>query len=735
MKHFNLYIAAASLIFGSSLCIASPRSRTSITNLAAAELQKLPSSYINRESTIQEIFSNDNLSVMGLPERGYAIISRDDRQPAVLAVSSGKFNPEENPGLKWWLHATSSLLESSRSNDGPLKFPRPNPELYPDHVDPLTTSAWGQYSPYNDLCPYDDYYGDKDMAGCVATAVSQVLYYNKFPYSGIGTRSLTLKDGQVITVDFDQTPFEWENMLDDYKGDYTDVQANAVASLVYCVGVAVNMNYGYFASNTSAKEATKGLREYLQYPSARVLYRNANKDSYWMDLVYNELLDGVPIIYNGTDEVMGAHSFVIDGYRADGMVHVNWGWDGDSDGWFEIPGLTLDGAYYTSYQSMIIGLHTPYADREVIELDSPTPGSLEQILKDHSSSLALKITGNLNESDISALRTLAGKMPDGRRSNGALQYIDLSDARFIDGKLPDHAFAGSTSLRKVILPSTLDYVGIGAFAMCPYLESVEMPQSGAGFERDGEAVYSNDRSELIAVLPGGEDGIIIPEGVIRVCDEAFSGRTTLRWIDLPSSIKEIGDEAFKLCYGLSDITLRARQVPETGYDVLNSVVVSECNLHVYGGSRKNYLPHHEWGKFVGSDNSGSARLEYDNIIEFGTIVTARNAVRNYGEENPMFGYKIEGDALIGRPEISCEATEESAPGTYPIMLSRGSVINEDVEFIDGVLTILAPAGIGGITASGEESKETTGFSTDGLRVQSKSYKGIMIRKDGKKIVK
>ncbi|MDE6681928.1 MAG: C10 family peptidase, partial [Muribaculaceae bacterium] len=134
---------------------------------------------------------------MGLPERGYAIISRDDRQPAVLAVSSGKFNPEENPGLKWWLHATSSLLETSQSNDRPLKFPRPNPELYPDHVDPLTTSAWGQYSPYNDLCPYDDYYGDKDMAGCVATAVSQVLYYNKFPYSGIGTRSLTLKDGQV----------------------------------------------------------------------------------------------------------------------------------------------------------------------------------------------------------------------------------------------------------------------------------------------------------------------------------------------------------------------------------------------------------------------------------------------------------------------------------------------------------------------------------------------------------
>ena len=71
----------------------------------------------------------------------------------------------------------------------------------------------------------------------------------------------------------------------------------------------------------------------------------------------------------------------------------------------------------------------------------------------------------------------------------------------------------------------------------------------------------------------------------------------------------------------------------------------------------------------------------------GVVVTAKSYTRKYGEENPTFGFTSEGTALEGTPAISCEATKSSPVGTYPIVVTKGSVKNYNASYVNGTLTI------------------------------------------------
>ena len=160
-------------------------------------------------------------------------------------------------------------------------------------------------------------------------------------------------------------------------------------------------------------------------------------------------------------------------------------------------------------------------------------------------------------------------------------------------------------------------------------------------------------------------------------------------------------------------------MPELGANVFDEVNQSRCKLYVPGGSKAKYKVAPQWKDFIGSYKRGwSTTVNYDNIVEFGTTLTARNAIREYGDENPSFGYKIEGDAPTGTPVLSCEATATSPVGTYDIIIDRGTVSDELVDFVNGKLTILpAPLTVKANDCSrayGEENPEFT-LHCDGFK--------------------
>lgn len=123
-------------------------------------------------------------------------------------------------------------------------------------------------------------------------------------------------------------------MIDRYNnGEYSNVQADAVALLMKDCGVSLNMNYGP-VSGASIYSYTPAFKNYFRY-SSRTVNRSGCETAEFTRIITDELQEGRPIIYCGTGED-GGHAFVVDGYDTNYFLHVNWGWGGYSDGYFDM---------------------------------------------------------------------------------------------------------------------------------------------------------------------------------------------------------------------------------------------------------------------------------------------------------------------------------------------------------------------------------------------------------------
>jgi len=69
------------------------------------------------------------------------------------------------------------------------------------------------------------------------------------------------------------------------------------------------------------------------------------------------------------------------------------------------------------------------------------------------------------------------------------------------------------------------------------------------------------------------------------------------------------------------------------------------------------------------------------------FVRAKSYTIKYGDELPTFEFTSEGATIEGTPTISCEATSASPVGTYPIVITKGSVTHYNTTFVNGTLTI------------------------------------------------
>lgn len=145
--------------------------------------------------------------------------------------------------------------------------------------------------------------------------------------------------------------------------NYTDAQAAAVAKLLYHCGVACEMDYG---PSSGANVTPAILSTYFGYDSD--LMQDLNRDVFtlaeWSQIMDKELTAKRPILYSGQSSD-GGHEFVCDGTDGNGLYHINWGWGGYQDGYFDVTILNPDkgGAGsgsapdgYNQYCSMIIGI-------------------------------------------------------------------------------------------------------------------------------------------------------------------------------------------------------------------------------------------------------------------------------------------------------------------------------------------------------------------------------------------
>ena len=714
MKKITLPMALM-LLLTTGQAMGAPRTKAKMQQLATEALhsKQIKLQTPKKNTTLRELKSTDTYTIFGYEEGGYAIVSADDLLPEVLGMSASKYSEGRNENFKWWLTMVDQAAQHIVRNGIHHATPTPGEAGFVENVDPQLTTKWDQETPYNNYCPGSGW--NKCLTGCVATAMAQVLNFHKMPEHGFGQRTIYYPqydyNGEAVTANFGEHYYDWDNMLDYYvEGQYTQAQADAVATLMRDCGVAANMQYGTTmegGSGAYSQDAAEGLRQYFGLTDAECVERNNFTDAQWMDMVYKELSENGPIYYGGSDlrpSVWGGHAFVLEGYNAQGLVYVNWGWSGDDDGPFDISLLNPSYYQFDSEQDMIIGLqHEDPIEVVAKEISLEEAGTLSQVIEaetlDENVMIGeLKISGNINSDDLRYIREQAGNNALCENTKGRLSALDLSEARFVEGGepyitlnnanlvtsndiLPERAFYGCKKLKSVKLPQGIKQFGKGAFALCTSLSEIELtPAEDADFVVDGNFIWNTDKTELVAVLPLQKGELALPHELETIGDYAIAGCANISKVVIPASVKSIGTEAMRGCSSLGEIRMMGKEIPTlTGGNVFDGVSKTNCTLYVRSGMKTKYSKLAQWRDFA--DNGK------DNIVEFGTTIKARNAAREYGQDNPVLGYQIKGDHVSGTPVITCEADRHSPAGRYVIHIEAGTIDNEAVDFEDGYLVV------------------------------------------------
>lgn len=274
---------------------------------------------------------------------GFVVIAADDAVDAtVLGYSdNGRFIPGAiPPALQYMLDFYNNEIGWAASNpDQIVKAPRRVDASDYHDIAPILETTWDQGSPYYNLCP--EIGGQHTYVGCVATAMAQIMKHHNWPEHGYGSNTYRVQSiGRNVTVDFSESVYEWDNMLPSYRGTSTSAQKAAVARLSYDCGVSVNMQYDLSGSGAVSNYVGGALNRHFGYDLGMTyVQRNYYYIDEWIALLYNELAEGRPLYYAGSAPD-GGHAFVIDGFRTtDNFFHVNWGWNGMSDGYFRISSL------------------------------------------------------------------------------------------------------------------------------------------------------------------------------------------------------------------------------------------------------------------------------------------------------------------------------------------------------------------------------------------------------------
>ena len=509
---------------------------------------------------------------------GYIIASGDDCAPAILGYAdSGHVDIDSLPeNMKGWLEEYARQIQFMQEKEFPSSHPSGlTSNLAP--ISPLLTTNWGQDYPYNLNCP--DFFGyGQCIAGCVATAMAQVMYYHRS--NSVDRTTATIPAYTCSRKwDFGYGPqqisvaaipagafIDWDGMVDYYHGYETARQNQAVANLMKYCGASVQMDYAdryHDGSSAYSSRVPDALKSYFNYNNGTsLLSRNdISSDNEWNNLIYNELRQSRPVYYSGGNGSIG-HAFVCDGYDGAGYFHINWGWNGTCDGYFLLTALDPEGGSsgYNLRQEALINAFPKFKK----PIDSPIISFADANVK----ALCVQYwdfdgDGEMSEAEAALVSTL-GEVFYGNRD-----ITSFNELKFFTGltRIDRGAFAGCTGLTSVIIPNSVTAIGEQAFGYCSALASIEIPSSVTEFGRDafkGTAWFDNQPDGLIYIGPTAyrykgtaPDGtsVSIKNGTLRIASFAFEGCRGLTSVTIPNTVTSIGQHAFWNCYSLTSVTI------------------------------------------------------------------------------------------------------------------------------------------------------------------------------------
>ena len=301
-------------------------------------------------------------------------------------LQSAAFTPEQRSFFDRYVRALEQIAQGASAEEFfVMEYSDSN-----DAVEPLLGNInYDQGTPYNNKCPYLN--GGRAVTGCVATAMAQVMRYYQYPANGTGTFTYTGGNDGARTINLEDYPFDWNNMLEEYQHGYTAKQADAVATLMLVCGASLSMNYSKDGSGANLAKMDGLLKNNFGYSKNVQFISTLNSSNpeetiyYWgEDVVRPELAAGHPLIFAGFP-AMGqtGHCFVIDGYTVmDGeyYYHVNWGWGGVGNCYCLLTNLQEPGGdNYSGYNlQMVYYIYPTSQDVESVEAEEKNVHKLLQ---------------------------------------------------------------------------------------------------------------------------------------------------------------------------------------------------------------------------------------------------------------------------------------------------------------------------------------------------------------------
>lgn len=347
---------------------------------------------------------NVYMYVFNTGANGFVIVSGDDIANPVLGYSGERAFDANNmsPEFSYWLNGAkkdiSNAIESSTPATAAIMgkwsllktaTPAAAKATATVIVAPLCKTTWDQSPYYNYICPFDSTANSRAVTGCVATAMAQVMKYWNYPNSGTGSHSYVPYSNPLFGTqyaNFGTTTYRWAAMTN----SITNSSMGAIDTLMYHAGVSVNMDYGVDGSSAYVIQGASPITNCAQYalpnyfrykPNLQGLFRATYSTNQWLLMLKTEVNAGRPVIYAGFG-TQGGHCWVMDGYDANDFVHLNWGWGGNSNGYFSVdamdPAAMGPGNGFDDDHEAIIGIQ-PDQPGVAMDLNATlsAPGTIE----------------------------------------------------------------------------------------------------------------------------------------------------------------------------------------------------------------------------------------------------------------------------------------------------------------------------------------------------------------------
>lgn len=288
------------------------------------------------------VFNNQN-------GEGFAIVSGDDtvENPILGYSTEGNLSEEIMPeALRDILADYATVVEFAQQNG--LSMKRAPRKIVGNDIPQLISFKWDQSEPYNNEIPGA---GSKThcSTGCMAVTTSMILAYYKYPETL--HEVLGYSSGAVVNEYLEAWSPDYDNFGNSYTSSYG---IGNLPKFMHYVANSLGTTYEEDGSGAKGSSFIPTMKGWGYSPNMRSVQRDSYSAEEWDQIIYNELIESRPVfLYGYGNDVMGGHSYLCDGYRkSDGFFHINWGWGGTCDGYFDMAVLNPFLEYFNQWNRL-----------------------------------------------------------------------------------------------------------------------------------------------------------------------------------------------------------------------------------------------------------------------------------------------------------------------------------------------------------------------------------------------